>query len=328
MKTAIGLTSPARVTGLFLAVFLLTACQEPSKQGAAGEGPVPPKTEELPPPKKIKDCAVAGLFFPKDAEALNKEMDTYLEKATPQFEGRLRGLVVPHAGYQYSGPVAAFGYKLLKDRDLRTVILLAPTHYADFDGAALTEEDAFRTPLGMVRVSPRAAGLARTPPFAINPRAVVQTPGWAESSPVRISGPATPHTWEHSEEVQVPFLQRVLKDFTLIPVVLGRVDEAEVAKGLLGLLDNQTLVIASSDLSHYLPYETARQTDAATVKAICDLNAAAVTPQRACGHAPIATLIHLAKAKGWKTKLLDYRNSGDTSGDKTRGVVGYAAVAF
>jgi hypothetical protein len=311
--------------------------QAPLPKVVAEEGP-PPEAEggkkeappvELPPPKKFREASVAGLFYPKDAEKLGAALDGYLEKAQPKISGRLRGLVCPHAGYEYSGPVAAFGYKLLKGSGFKTVLLMAPSHYAEFEGVALPGEDAFRTPLGVVRVPPTIVALAKTPPFAVNPPSQVHTPGWARQSPLRLApgDQETPHTWEHSEEVQIPFLQRTLKDFVLVPMVFGQTDEAAAAKGLLPLLDDQTLVIASSDLSHYYPYDAAKRLDEACVEAILALDTDRMRRQEACGKSPILALMHLAKAKGWRPVLLDYRNSGDTAGDKSR-VVGYAAIAF
>jgi len=125
----------------------------------------------------------------------------------------------------------------------------------------------------------------------------------------------------------VPFLQRALKDFEIVTVILGEVDAAEVARGLAGHLDEHTLVVASSDLSHYHPYDQAKALDTRCVKAVCDLDLDGMLEQEACGRAPILALMHLARQKGWKAKLMDYRNSGDTGGDKS-GVVGYASIAF
>jgi AmmeMemoRadiSam system protein A len=134
-------------------------------------------------------------------------------------------------------------------------------------------------------------------------------------------------TWEHSLEAQLPFLQRTLKKFSIVPVVYGEVDPEAAAKALMKFIDDRTLLVISSDLSHYYPYETAKVLDNACVKAICDQDAYRMTRQEACGKVPILTLMEIARQKGWKAKLLDCRNSGDTSGNKDR-VVGYAAIAF
>jgi hypothetical protein len=313
----------AAAAGLFL---LLGKPDVPTRQ-RAGESAAEEPAEGA--PRKIKDPAVAGLFYPSDARTLAGDIERYLAAAQPgKPEGKLRGVVAPHAGYQYSGPVAAYAYKLLKGSDIRTVIVMAPSHYAEFQGVALPDEDAFRTPLGVTRVSSKVAALAGKGPFAINPRATVYRPGWAAESPLRVSGAGNPFTWEHSVEVEIPFLQSVLRDFRLVPMVFGQqVNEAEAAKVLAGILDDQTLIVASSDLSHYHPYGKAQELDSACVKAICDLNVEALGGQEACGKSPILTLVHIARAKGWKAQLLDCRNSGDTAGDRSR-VVGYAAIAF
>lgn len=330
----------APLLGGLLALMLASCSAGPPPASAQEKTPAPapkaepgptadtPKSEPEPEPKTFKDMAVAGLFFPADADELRKEIDGYLQQAQPKVQGRVRAIVSPHAGYRYSGPVAAYAFKLLQGQEIHTVVLLAPSHYARFNGAALPDVDAFRTPLGIVRLSPLVKKLAGTPPFAINPESDVETPGWAAQSPVRPQGAETPHTWEHSEEVMIPFLQTVLKDFRLVPAVLGRVDEAQLAKAIEPCLDASTLVLASSDLSHYHPYEDAQKLDRACVAAICAMDFAAMAKQEACGKGPILTVMHLAKAKGWKPVLLDLRNSGDTTGEKARGVVGYAAIAF
>lgn len=140
-------------------------------------------------------------------------------------------------------------------------------------------------------------------------------------------GEDTPDTWEHSVEVQVPFLQKTLKDFKILPIVFGDADPAQVAKVLADIIDDNTVVVASSDLGHYHPYDAARKLDSRCIKAICDLDADAMNSQEACGKAPILALIRLARLKGWKATLLDCCNSGDVSAEKDR-VVGYAAVGF
>jgi AmmeMemoRadiSam system protein B/AmmeMemoRadiSam system protein A len=326
-------TSTVSVLGGLLVLLLASCSVGPPPASAEDKSPPPSaggesRSEAEPEPETFKDMAVAGLFFPGDADALRKEIEGHLQQAQPEVKGRVRALICPHAGYQYSGSVAAYGFKLLQGQDIRTVVLLAPSHYARFDGAALPEVDAFRTPLGITRLSPLVKQLASRPPFAVSPEAKVSTPGWAAQSPVRPRGAETPHTWEHSEEVMIPFLQSVLKDFRLVPAVLGRVDEAELAGAILPHLNAQTLVLASSDLSHYHPYEDAQKLDRACVEAICAMDFAAMAKQEACGKGPILTLMHLAKARRWTPVLLDLRNSGDTSGEKARGVVGYAAIAF
>jgi hypothetical protein len=183
--------------------------------------------------------------------------------------------------------------------------------------------------LGTVPISARARQLAKTSPFVLEPQCLVERPGWwsQSSKPAPAAGEDTPDTWEHSIEVQVPFLQKTLTNFTILPVVFGNVDPEQVARVLAGVIDGKTIVVASSDLSHYYPYDKAEELDHRCVKAVCDMNIDEMKNQEACGKLPILTLMYLAREKGWKPQLLDYRNSGDTAGDKSR-VVGYSAIAF
>ena len=278
--------------------------------------------------KKTRPAAVAGLFYPQEREKLAKTINNCLSQAKTSPIEHLRGLVCPHAGYEFSGPVAAYGYKQLQGRRYKTVIVMGPSHYADFRGAALPDADAMATPLGLIPVSSKATELAASPPLAVNPPCRVRRPDWWRQSPAASTeGEDSPHTWEHSVEVQFPFLQRTLTRFEVIPIVFGRVEPAKVAKAIEKYVDDSTLVVASSDLSHYYAYDDAKRLDDACVKAVCDLDIQRMEGQEACGKGPILALMHLARTKGWKTRLLDCRNSGDTSGEKSR-VVGYAAIAF
>jgi hypothetical protein len=281
------------------------------------------------PIKAVREAAVAGLFYPKDAAALGKLIEALLANVKEGPIENLRGLICPHAGYEFSGQTAAVSYKLLVGRDVKTAVVLAPSHYCLFEGAFLPRTDAYRTPLGLVPLSPKADELAKVSPFTSTPQCRVERPGWWRQSPMTApaDGQDLPDTWEHAVEVQVPFLQRVLKDFTLVPVIYGNVDPAEVAKAIEPVLDDKTIVIASSDLSHFYPYDEARKLDDRCLTAVCTLDIERMKDQEACGKAPIQTLMHLAKSKGWRARFLDYRNSGDTAGDKNR-VVGYGAIAF
>ncbi|MCJ7544209.1 MAG: AmmeMemoRadiSam system protein B [Phycisphaerae bacterium] len=277
----------------------------------------------------IRQAAVAGLFYPKDPRTLSATVDALLAEARPPAKENVRALICPHAGYEYSGPTAAFGYKLLAGRDVRTVILLAPTHYAELIGAYIPQVSGYATPLGTVRISPKAAALAQAKCFAGAGRWRVHRPDWWRLSPQTIPafGEDTPDTWEHSGEVQVPFLQKVLGDFELIPVIVGQVDAKDLADAIEPQLDETTVVVASSDLSHYHTYDQAQAKDHACVEAICNLDIAQATLQEACGRTPILTVMHLAGRRGWQPTLLDCRSSGDTTGDKGQ-VVGYASIAF
>ncbi len=298
-------------------------CQ--GREGAAI--PSAPSTNQA---GRVREPAVAGLFYPADKAELSGLIDRFLTAVPEQKVGRPRALVCPHAGYRYSGQTAAFAYKLLAGRSVATVILLAPSHYAAFRGASVSSADWFRTPLGNVPISEQARVLATKPPFVLEPRCFVQRPAWSgqSSRPVPAAGEDTPDTWEHSDEVQVPFLQKTLGKFKLLPIVLGEVDPEEVARGLAPLVNDSTLLVASSDLSHYHPYDRAKALDARCVTAMTNLDLAGMRSEEACGKAPILTIMNLARLRGWKARLLDYRNSGDSTGDKEGGVVGYAAVAF
>ncbi len=304
----------------------LAGCE---KSGNGGPTKTGLPTATSPKKERIREPAVAGAFYPRDKEPLSKIIDTYLAAAKDHQIKDLRGLISPHAGYRFSGPTAAIGYKQLAGRDIQTVVVLAPTHYASFDGASIPPVDAYRTPLGLIRLSPKAAQLTKTAPFVSNPICQVRRPRWWRQAPKELPpfGKDTPHTWEHSLEVQLPFLQAVLKDFSLVPVVQGNVDPKAAAKALAKYIDDKTFIVASTDLSHFLPYSAANILDRACVKAICRMDIEAMGGHEACGKRPILTLMHIAKSRGWQAKLLDYRNSGDTAGDKSR-VVGYAAIAF
>lgn len=279
--------------------------------------------------QRVRAPAVAGLFYPGDAAVLSKTIDGLLARAPDHYIPRLKGLVCPHAGYEYSGQTAAIGYKLLAGRDVQTVVVMGPSHYALFQGACIANADAYQTPLGLVPISEKAKGLASVAPFVLEPQCLVQRPGWWRQSPKSApeTGQDTPETWEHSVEVQVPFLQRVLKNFQIVPVVVGEADPAQVAKALAEKIDDKTIIVASSDLSHYHTYQAAKGLDDQCVKAIRDLDIDAMAAQEACGKSPIMALLHVARQKGWKAQVLDYRNSGDVTGEKDR-VVGYTAVAF
>jgi MEMO1 family protein len=275
----------------------------------------------------VREPAVAGLFYPRDPAELAKAIDACLAAARVQPVGELKALICPHAGYPFSGPVAAYGFKLLAGRHYDTVVVMGPSHYADVRAGSVANAGLYRTPLGDVPVSPKAGRLALARPFELEPPCPVQRPDWWLESSRRAPAVDTAETWEHSVEVEIPFLQRTLGRFELVPVVCGEIDPARAARALEPFLDDTTLVVASSDLSHYYSYDRARELDRGCVDAICRLDIGAMESQEACGRIPILILMHVAKERGWRPRLLDRRNSGDTSGDKSR-VVGYAAIAF
>ena len=283
-------------------------------------------------PRKIetvREAAVAGLFYPGEKGALSKLVDDLLAGARGGSPKNLRALICPHAGYSFSGKTAAIAYKQAAGGHFRTVIVLAPSHTAAFKGASVPPVDAYRTPLGLVPLSRKADQLATVAPFTREPHSRASRPPWWTRSPKKVSpfSEDTPHTWEHSLEVQLPFLQKVLAKAVIVPAVLGDVDAKAAANALGPFIGDDTLLVVSSDLSHYHPYAEAQKLDKATIADILRLDADALTGAGACGYQPIRTLLHLAKARGWQGRLLDYRNSGDTSGEMSR-VVGYAAIAF
>jgi AmmeMemoRadiSam system protein A len=278
----------------------------------------------------VREPAVAGLFYPKDPAELSRMIDRLLAAAPVEPVGDLKAIVCPHAGYEFSGPTAAYSFKNLIGRRYDTVIILGPSHYVYFMGASIPAVDAYRTPLGLVPISPKARALAKISPCLSEPCCPMKRPDWWPQSSKSAPEPGkdTPDTWEHSIEVEVPFLQKVLTNFAILPVVFGDVDPAQVARAVATQLDDKTLIVVSSDLSHYHPYDEAKELDNRCVKAMCSLDIGAMENQEACGKLPILTLLHLARQNGWQARLLDYRNSGDTSGDKSHGVVGYSAIAF
>jgi AmmeMemoRadiSam system protein B len=263
--------------------------------------------------ERIRPAAVAGSFYPASPERLRRTVEALLAQANPPaFKGKLRGLIVPHAGYIYSGPVTATGYKIVQSSEFDSsqfgVLLLGPAHYVYFVGAATLDVDAWQTPLGLVKSSQELITRAlKHGDLLDNPEA---------------------HAPEHSLEVQLPFLQVVLPHCTIFPVLTGECDYRELARVLGSYLDELDLVIVSSDLSHYYPYDEAVQRDAIAHRAIEQLDIRLMEDHvEACGKTAILTLMEIAKDRGWRAKLLDYRNSGDTAGDKFR-VVGYGCYAF
>jgi AmmeMemoRadiSam system protein B len=256
----------------------------------------------------IRQPSVAGLFYPAEPKLLARDVQQYLTEARP-FNLVPKALIVPHAGYVYSGAVAATAYATLQPIAARIhrVVQLGPTHRVAIRGLALPGVDAFDTPLGRVMLD--AAGA----------RAIAHLPQ------VGISIHA--HALEHSLEVQLPFLQSILTDFTLLPLAVGMAsaeDVAEVLETVWG--GEETLIVISSDLSHYLPYATAQRVDKETAQTILNLHQP-IAHDHACGGTPVSGLIVAAQNHHLAPHLLDLRNSGDTAGSQDR-VVGYAAFAF
>lgn len=257
----------------------------------------------------IREAAVAGQFYPGDAEALGRTVGFLLDEAQSPGEVAPKALIAPHAGYVYSGPTAAIAYaRLRRFRDrYRRVVLLGPCHRVAVRGLALSGADAFRTPLGDVPLD----------------RATIES---LVSDGIGVFDET--HLFEHSLEVHLPFLQSVLDAFTLVPIVVGRTLPERVADVLDRIWDGpETLIIVSSDLSHYLSYDQARHSDTDTCRAIENLDADAIDHDHACGATPVGGLLVAARRHGLKVRTLDLRNSGDTAGDRHQ-VVGYGAWEF
>lgn len=259
---------------------------------------------------RVRPAAVAGRFYPGDAGSLAATVDDALAHAVPWSGGAPKAMVVPHAGYVYSGPIAATGYRTLAPvRDtVRRVVLLGPAHYVGVRGLAVSSADAFVTPLGSVPVDAAArAVVLGLPGVVVDDRA---------------------HAPEHSLEVHLPFLQRTLTEFAVLPLVVGAADARTVADVLDAVWGgDETLIVVSSDLSHYLDHTTASRRDHATADAILAGRIDALTGEDACGAAPLRGLLLAVAEHGLEGHLLDLRTSGDTAGDRTR-VVGYGTFVF
>ena len=257
----------------------------------------------------IREPAVAGQFYPGDAAELDGTIEILLGAVRDVNDAAPKALIVPHAGYVYSGPVAATAYARLRpyrDRYQR-VVLLGPCHRVPVRGLALSSADAFRTPIGDVPLD----------------RALIAS---LESPHVHVF--EATHEVEHSLEVHLPFLQTVLESFVLVPIVVGNTTPERVADVIDRVWDGpETLIVISSDLSHYLSYDKARAIDGATRQAIEDLEVRGLGHDTACGATPIAGLLLTAKRRGMRVTTLDLRNSGDTAGDR-RHVVGYGSWMF
>jgi len=261
----------------------------------------------------VRHAAVEGLFYPSAPTALREQVEGFLHDIGPEAEAvrpRAKLLIAPHAGYAYSGAIAASAYALLRRTHtpaIRRVVLLGPAHRVWVNGLAAAEVDAFQTPLGRVPIDRETLDrLADLPQVIRSDRA---------------------HAQEHSLEVQLPFLQAALGQFTLVPLVVGDTGAQAVAEVLERLWGgDETLIVISSDLSHYLPYAKAKTVDHATVQRILRFDAG-LTPHEACGCEAINGALRAARHHGLKPRLLDLRNSGDTAGGHDR-VVGYTAIAF
>ena len=261
---------------------------------------------------QVRPAAVAGTFYPGQGSVLSSDVMALLAQAGAGADPRAKApkaIIVPHAGYRYSGATAALAYVRLAPvrNTIRRVVLLGPVHRVPVRGLALPDVDFFATPLGQVQVDRSAIAV-----IAALPQVVVS---------------AAAHAMEHALEVQLPFLQSVLDDFKLLPLAVGDATPVEVAQVLEALWGGpETLIVISSDLSHFLPYQAAQSVDQATVQSILAMDRP-LTHQQACGGTALNGLLLAARPHRLRPQLLGQCNSGDTAGDKSR-VVGYAAIAF
>ena len=262
---------------------------------------------------KTRPAAVAGAFYPGDRETLMRDVDEMLSAAQQRMDGPVpvpKAIIAPHAGYVFSGGVAASAYARVAQGRSRfsRVILLGPAHRVPVRGFALPSVEAFDTPLGPVKLDREVQeGLAQHPDVDVRDDV---------------------HAQEHSLEVHLPFLQRALGDFTLVPVVVGDARPEQVADLLESLWGgDETLIVISTDLSHFHDYDSARRIDGDTVRKIGLMKAGSFGPNEACGSRPVNGVLLLAARMGYRVTELDVKNSGDTAGPKDR-VVGYGAWAL
>ncbi len=276
--------------------------------------------------KKLRFPAVADQFYPGEEKELETMIDEFLGKVKlPAIKGEILGLILPHAGYVFSGEVAACGYKAIAGKSFETVILIGDSHYERFDGVSVWERGEWETPLGKAEINEDMAKeiLSKSKRFFIRDSA---------------------HFFEHSLEVQIPFLQKVLKNFKILPIIFGSENEdwKELAEAILKVTkDKKALIIASSDLSHYPPYEIAQKADQETIEGILTSDPEQFDQKIrglkrkyigvdtfACAQDSIKTILEIGKRLKVKAKLLKYQNSGDTPFGEKSQVVGYGAIIF
>lgn len=257
---------------------------------------------------RVRVAAVAGMFYPSKPEELQMTIQSFLARTQVLEADSPKALIVPHAGYAYSGKVAAAAYAQLHARDIRRVVLLGPSHRVILRGLAAPESLVWETPLGELLIDFQS--LEKLSSF--------DQVGFSDLA----------HADEHSLEVQLPFLQMVLDEFRIVPLVVGRADAADVADVIESLWGGpETLVVISSDLSHYESYDDAVRLDRRTAQGILELDLHGLDSDCACGLVPVSGMLEVALRKGLRVEQLDLQNSGDTAGPKDR-VVGYGAFAF
>jgi len=258
----------------------------------------------------IRQPAVAGMFYPNNQNDLSNTVKQFLQQVNKAAGPVPKAIIAPHAGYIYSGAIAASVYaRVAQGHDIiNKVVLLGPSHRVPLKGLAASAMSYFATPLSKIPVDQQAI------------EAILSLP--------QVSILEAAHATEHSLEVQLPFLQEVLGDFSVIPLVVGEASPEEVGEVLDRLWGGpETLIVISSDLSHYYRYEAAQKLDKQTSEAIEALRLEDIAHEQACGYHPVKGLLHVAKARGLQAQTVDLRNSGDTAGTKDQ-VVGYGAYVF
>ncbi|MDM8567085.1 AmmeMemoRadiSam system protein B [Candidatus Halobeggiatoa sp. HSG11] len=253
--------------------------------------------------------AVAGTFYPDNTHELSTMIDQLLQSV--KTTGTIpKAIIVPHAGYVYSGPIAASIYAMIRPARniIKRVVLIGPSHQVPLLGIAATKMQNFSTPFGDIPVDDQAIDkILKFPQVSLMEQA---------------------HANEHSLEVQLPFLQKILNEFSIVPLVVGKATSEQVGEILETLWGTkETLIVVSSDLSHYNNYESAQKLDKLTTQAIESLSPEKIEYEQACGRVPINGLLNVAKNKKMQVETIDLRNSGDTAGSKDQ-VVGYGAYAF
>lgn len=249
----------------------------------------------------VREAAVSGMFYPADPAELREQVEGFLAEVGNPEGATPKAIIAPHAGYVYSGSVAASAYARLKPAGITRVVLIGPSHRVPFLGLAATAAEAYETPLGRIPLEP---------------------------APPNISLNETAHALEHSLEVHLPFLQVALNEFTLLPLVAGEASKEEVAETLAALWGgSETLIVVSTDLSHYHNYRTAQRLDQATSDAILSFDSDGLGSDSACGRIPVGGLLHLAKQMEMSIEQVDLHNSGDTAGPRNQ-VVGYGAYVL
>lgn len=255
-----------------------------------------------------RPAAIAGYFYPADAKALTNSIQHYFANAV-ESDIKAKAIIAPHAGHKYSGSIAATAYQSILHRKeyIKRVVILGPAHRVFVKGIALSSASHFATPLGNIEIDQSTQTQLLELDF-------IQTIDEA-------------HKDEHCIEVHLPFLQNCLNDFTLIPIIVGDTSPQQVSNVIELLWNDETLILISSDLSHFHTYEYAKQVDQNTSESIVNMQMEQIGPKQACGCRPLNGLLNYAKQHNFSVKILDVKNSGDTAGDKER-VVGYGAYAI